>query len=233
MKKLQSELAKLIKGNPFLELGLREALLNSAAVARLLQPALAARLKKPISTSAIAMALSRMNSEVVLGASSNSRKNTEDTLQFSTSDISIRAGLELVSYPQTPETRKLLEKLYRQIQRKELFATLTEGAREITLIFETQGNTVAIESIGIPLIQRGGVGCIALYFPKQYGRTPGFLYAVFQQLFFQNINVIEIASTSRELLIYIDEQDLQLGFDTLFERFVFRHRNLPASQYSS
>jgi hypothetical protein len=224
MKKLQSELAKLIKGNPFLELGLREALLNSAAVARLLQPALAARLKKPISTSAIAMALSRMNSEVVLGASSNSRKNTEDTLQFSTSDISIRAGLELVSYPQTPETRKLLEKLYRQIQRKELFATLTEGAREITLIFETQGNTVAIESIGTPLIQRGGVGCIALYFPKQYGRTPGF---------FQNINVIEIASTSRELLIYIDEQDLQLGFDTLFERFVFRHRNLPASQYSS
>ena len=222
MRKLNTELAKLVQENPFLELGLREQLLNSAAVARLLQPLLASRLKKPISIPAIAMALSRMSPDPPHNTQRSSRTLSESSLRFATSDLSIRTGLELISFPQTPDTRRELEKLYRKIQRKELFATLTEGTREITLICESGEDGIHLPSLGSPLIQRKDIGCIALYFPKQYGRTPGFLYAVFQQLFFQNINVIEIASTSRELLIYIDEQDLQLGFDTLFERFVIR-----------
>lgn len=222
MRKLTIELAKVIGENPFLELGLREQLLNSAAVARLLQPLLAARLKKPISTPAIAMALSRMGPPSNTDVQSSTKVLTDSPLRFATSDISIRTGLELLSFPQTPDTRRELEKLYRKIQRKELFATLTEGTREITLIFQSLESSVHLPEIGAPLIHRKDIGCIALYFPKQYGRTPGFLYTVFQQLFFQNINVIEIASTSRELLIYLDEQDLQLGFDTLLERFVIR-----------
>lgn len=222
MRKLNTELAKLVQSNPFIELGLREQLLNSAAVARLLQPLLASRLKKPISIPAIAMALSRMSSESPHHTQGSSRALSESSLRFATSDLSIRTGLELISFPQTPDTRRELEKLYRKIQRKELFATLTEGTREITLIFQSEETHILLPSLGAPLVQRKDIGCIALYFPKQYGRTPGFLYAVFQQLFFQNINVIEIASTSRELLIYLDEQDLQLGFDTLLERFVIR-----------
>jgi hypothetical protein len=224
MRKLNTELAKLVQENPFLELGLREQLLNSAAVARLLQPLLASRLKKPISIPAIAMALSRMSPDLLNQTTGHSPAINETPLQFATTDLSVRTGLELVSFPQTPDTRRELEKLYRKIQRKELFATLTEGTREITLIFQSEETHILLPSLGAPLVQRKDIGCIALYFPKQYGRTPGFLYAVFQQLFFQNINVIEIASTSQELLIYLDEQDLQLGFDTLFERFVRQHR---------
>lgn len=222
MRKLATELSALVRENSFLQRGLRENLFNSAALARFIRPQLAARLKKPVSTSAISMALSRLASDARSDATLDAGAVSDRRSEFAATDIGVRVNLELVSYTQSGAVRQELEKVYRKLQRRELFATLTEGVREVTLIFERSDQNPDFSTLGTPLVRQKGVGCIAIYFPKKYGTTPGFLYTVFQQLYFQNINVIEIASTSRELLVYLAEADLQLGFDTLFERFVSR-----------
>lgn len=216
MKKLSVELNDLVNSNPFLLQGIREKLFNASALSRMLKPLLMARLKRELSSSAISMALTRLSED--LKATSNQRKQLK--ARFSTQEIAVRSNLELLSYPQSSATRQALERLYRKFQKKELFATLTEGMREITFIFERNDYTNELLELGRPLLHKRGIGCIAIYFPKEYGSTPGFLYMVFQQLYFQGINVIEIASTSHELLVYVDEKDLQLGFDTIYHRFV-------------
>jgi len=40
----------------------------------------------------------------------------------------------------------------------------------------------------------------------------------------QGVNVIEIASTSTELIVYINESDVRIAFDTLLRAFVERAR---------
>lgn len=219
MRKLATELRNLIKDNPFLEQGVREELFNTSALARAVQPLLEARLSKEVSVSAISMALSR------LGGGQDQSKSGGLTPRrvLSTKELGIRSNLEVISFAQSGAARQGLERLYRRLQKREYFATLTEGVRELTLIFESGDVEVDFSSLGRPLLHKKGVGCIAIYFPKEYGSQPGFLYAVFQQLFFQGINVIEIASTSRELLVYVDESDLRLGFDTIYSRFVSRN----------
>jgi hypothetical protein len=36
------------------------------------------------------------------------------------------------------------------------------------------------------------------------------------------VNIVEIASTSNELIIYLEERDVELAFDTLYRQFVRR-----------
>ena len=216
MTKLARELEDLVTRNPFLHQGMREGLFNASALARAVQPLLSARMGKEVTASAVSMALSRFGASF---ESSSSATLALDT-PFSTKEIGIRSNLELISFTQTAVVRQGLERIYRKLQKRDLFATLTEGMREATLIFEESDLDFDFPSLGKPLIHKRGVGCIAIYFPKEYGSTPGFLYTVFQQLYFQGINVVEIASTFRELLIYVNDSDLQLGFDTIYKRFV-------------
>lgn len=212
MKRISDALYELIVAEPFLEKGVREGLFNGAALARFLQPILQARLKKEITLPSIQMALSRTKEEF-------EKKHTTRQQQFSISDLGVRGNLEVVSFSQSQEVRRALEKLYRRLQSKDVFVTLTEGRREVTLIFDRVGTAIDFDSLGKPLVHHQNVGCVSIYFPKQGFDTPGFLHAVFEQLYFQGINIIEITSTSWELLIYVDEQDLRLSFDTIFQRF--------------
>jgi aspartokinase len=43
---------------------------------------------------------------------------------------------------------------------------------------------------------------------------------VLQQVAVQGINVVEIASTATELILYLDQKDVRLAFDTLYQRFM-------------
>ncbi len=212
MKKISDTLCELIIAEPFLEKGVREGLFNGAALARFLQPVLQARLKKEITLASIQMALSRAKIDF-------EHKHTLREERFVVTDLGVRGNLEVVSYKQSLDVRKALEKLYRRLQSKDVFVTLTEGRREVTLIFDRTGTAIDFELLGSPLVHHQNVGCVSIYFPKQEFDTPGFLHAVFEQLYFQGINIIEITSTSWELLIYVEQEDLQLSFDTIFQRF--------------
>ena len=212
MKKISDTLLELIVSEPFLEKGVREGLFNGTALARFLQPVLQARLKKQVTVPSIQMALSRAKEEF-------EKKHTTREDRFVISDLGVRGNLEVVSFSQSSEVRRALEKLYRRLQSKDVFVTLTEGRREVTLIFDRVGTAIDLEPLGAPIVHHRNVGCVSIYFPKQGFDTPGFLHAVFEQLYFQGINIIEITSTSWELLIYVDQKDLQLSFDTIFQRF--------------
>ena len=67
-----------------------------------------------------------------------------------------------------------------------------------------------------------GLASLGVTFDERYLDEPGFLYFVLQQLYFQNINIVELASTSTELILYLAQADVRLAFDTIYQRFVHK-----------
>jgi len=56
-------------------------------------------------------------------------------------------------------------------------------------------------------------------FDERYLKVKGILFQLMEEIALQNINVIEIASTATEFSIFLREEDVQLAFDAIFNRF--------------
>jgi aspartokinase len=92
---------------------------------------------------------------------------------------------------------------------------------EITLIIDSANAALAGESFPAkPLFRSARIACVWMKFDEQYLSTPGFLFDILQQFALQGINVIELASTTTELLVYLDRKDTRLAFDTLYSAYV-------------
>ena len=66
------------------------------------------------------------------------------------------------------------------------------------------------------------VSAVTVQFAKSYVDVPGMLYMLLQRVTLQNINLIEIASTYTEIMMFIDEADTRTIFDTLFQSFLVK-----------
>ncbi|MFN8390483.1 MAG: hypothetical protein U0136_09360 [Bdellovibrionota bacterium] len=210
MIKVPDTVAALIQKNPFLQTGLQNDLLNLTKVSTFLHPLVEARSKKTVQPSAILMALSRLRK-----AQQKKRAVVEPTQAIST--VSAQSGLAIVSFDLRQNIHADVAKLYREVRRKRGYITVTEGQREVTIIIEEKNLALLGELIPVaPLQLRRGLGCLGVTLDEQRVNNPGLFHFVFQQLYFQGINVIEIASTTTELMIYIEQADMQVAFATLY-----------------
>lgn len=215
MIKLSDALTSLVEQNSLLQIGIRHRLLNLTQAAKYLQPLVEARVKKQVQPSAILMALSRLQRTIEARPSQQ-----EAALRFGISNIFINTELCAVTYPNTLGVRRAFQSAYAKIQRDERFITATQGVHELTIILEQRELKALKASISErPIRVVEELASLGLSFDKKYGETPGFLYSIFQQLYLQNLNIVEIASTSGELIIYLREQDVRLAFDTIYNRF--------------
>jgi len=60
---------------------------------------------------------------------------------------------------------------------------------------------------------------VGVAFDERYLKVKGILFQLMEEIALQNINVIEIASTATEFSIFLREEDVQLAFDAIFNRF--------------
>ncbi len=212
--KVSLALSEVLNSNPHLQLGLHHRLFNLSQLARFLTPILRARIGRKVQASAITMALSRHQRDLP-----KSFRPKEE--RFHLDKLSVHSGLCVVTVEKTREAQRQAHALYSKLEKQRHYFTLTEGLTQITLIFDFEA-LASVESIlTVPLVARhASVGALTVAFPKHYIRTPGFLYLVLQQVAVQGINIIEIASTATELILYLDRKDVRLAFDTLYQRFM-------------
>ncbi len=210
MIKVPDMVSVLIQKNPFLQTGLQNDLLNLTKVAHFLRPLIEARTKKLVQPSAILMALSRQR------RSQGAKREAVAPTQ-AISGISAQAGLAILSFDLRLNIHAEVAKLYREIRRKRGYITVTEGQREVTIILEEKNLELLRKIVpAAPLHERRGIGCLGVTLDESRVNTPGLFHFVFQQLYFQGLNVIEIASTATELMIYLDQADVQTAFATLY-----------------
>lgn len=213
MLRLADALSDIIGSNPFLQFGLSQKLLNLSQLSRYIQPQVEARTKKEVQPSAILMALSRMQREV-------SKKNLKRD-SISIDHLSIQTGLSTLTFAKSLEAHKAVEKVYASAQKKNAYATVSEGTNQITVILDSAFADKMTDSIQQkPLYRHDNITAISVLFDESFTRDgPGFVALILQQLMLQSINIVELSSTFTELILFVDERDTKLAFETLFRIF--------------
>lgn len=213
MISISDALERIIERNNFLEFGLENRLLNLSQAARLLHPLVEARTKKQVKLSAVVMALSRLQGKI-----KKSKLPSSD--EFKIDSLTIQTGLSTLTIERSRTLHERLRQFLKEIQKQDGFATITEGMSQTTIIFDSAFRPKAKELFPERAIFRDShLAALRIGFSKKYLDTPGFIYSILHQLTLQGINLIEIASTATELLLYMRPEDIRLAFDTLFAKF--------------
>ena len=63
------------------------------------------------------------------------------------------------------------------------------------------------------------LAAVGVTFDERYLEVKGILFQLMEEIALQDINVIEIASTATEFSVFLHEDDVQLAFDAIFNRF--------------
>lgn len=211
MKTIAAVLRELVEPNTFFQFGLANRLLNLSQLARYLRPQVEARLKKSVELSAVTMNLSRLQRE------SAEQRAPSDDLRIS--NIVVHSQLSVLAYPKRREVHAGINRLYNKLQRLGGYITICEGISEVAIIIDSKNLRLGKDTIEErPAYEYSNVASLGVKFDPSTLDTPGLYHSIFQQLYFQRINIIELASAATELIIYIAEEDVQLAFDTLYQR---------------
>ncbi len=212
MNKISDAVSEVVEGNPFLLFGFSRGLMNLTQLAHFIQPMIQLRTKKEIQISALVMNLSRMQRTF--------KKIVPKTEEFYVDTLTVHSHLSLYTFQNTFETNKEINNLYNKVHEKNAYVGITRGTHEIMLIIESSFDELVEKTVAKGFKnKRSPLSAIGMTFDEKYEEVPGFLYIVFQQMILQNITVIETASTYTEIILYVDEKDTKLAFETLYTAF--------------
>jgi len=216
MLKISDALQAIISNDAALNFSLHHKLLNLSQLSRFLRPLVEARVKKDVSASAILMALSRLQGGLPKAAKLRRER-------FYVQKIIVQSDLAILTFEKSRASHRAINELYIRVQKSEGYITVTEAVNEITVILEKDKVEAALKLIALKAkYQNSKVSSLTLKFDEFYISRPGFLYQILQQLSLQGINLLELASTSTELVLYLEHEAVNLAFDTLYNRFVKR-----------
>ncbi len=214
MPKVSEAVQAIVEANPALQFGLHHRLLNLSQVARFICPLVAARVRKPVRPSAVLMSLSRLQRRWEVQQPAPQR-------QFRVDRINVQGGLCALTLPKQLTTLRELAELFSRVQQEGGYLTLTEGVSEVTVILEQRHLARVPEVLSVvPRRVYRNLAGLGVKFQEAYLEMPGLLYQLLQQLALQNINIVEVASTTTEFNIYLDDRDVELAFESLYNRFI-------------
>lgn len=216
MLKVSDAVEAIVGGSRMLRFGMHHRLLNLSQVARLILPAVAARTQKEVTEASVLMTLSRLQTKFV-------HEPAEAPASFYLDQINVQSGLCAITSPKTDDHHRAFNQVFNMIQEDRGFVIVTQGMREITGILEEEYLARAEAMLGpqVTYVQRG-LASLGVRFRSSDIRFPGLLYQILQQLALQQINVVEVASTTMEFAVFLLESDVRLAFDSLYQRFALR-----------
>lgn len=213
MIRISDIISKVISQNALLSFGIAHRLLNLSQVAKFIKPMIEAHTQKEIRDSAILMNLSRYQRHVGKWMQPKEK-------DFVIENITVQSDLCTMTFFKTKEIHTNINAVYNEIQKRKGFCTITEGVGEITIIFDNCFSELITKKIKEePRHKYTKATSVGVKFSEKYLETPGLLYVILQQIVLQNINIIELSSTATEFMIYIDQKDTRIAFDTLYNRF--------------
>lgn len=213
MIKISDAIKDIVDNHDPLRFGFYHQLFNLSQVARFIQPLVEARTQKKVQVSAILMNLSRMHQALAQRPSSPQHP-------FYLDKINIHTDLCSFTLVKTSQSHRELNRMYSEIQKRDGFMTITEGISEITAIVESEnfGLTATWMTSPIRLVNQD-IASVGVKFHEKFIEVPGLLYMILQMVTMQNINVVELASTATEFIIYIAQKDIYLAFDAILSKF--------------
>jgi len=214
-------LSSIIMESPFLEEAIAEGLINLSALARKVQKRIEKALMKPVSESAILMALKRLSPKV-----EGKMKLNEKTL-CQLGDLMVRSDLTEFTFGRSSTILDCQHEFLNAIRgRIEPFVTFTQGVYETTAIVNADlGDTLEDIFAGERLIaSEADLSAITIRLAPESIYTPGVHYSILKQLAWHDINVVEVVSTYTEFSIILQKAQVDTSFSVLM-RFLSRKKN--------
>jgi len=220
--RISEAIEELVETHSELRFGFYHGLLNLTKVARFLRPSIEARTKKEVTDAAILMNLSRLQKKLARLPQSSSRRD-----KLVLDKVSIHSGLCAATVTKSPTSHRELNRVFSRIQSRNGFITVTEGMHEVTVIVEADNLHLVTSALSSPpRLLHEDLAAVGVAFDERYLKVKGILFRLMEEIALQDINVIEIASTATEFSIFLHEQDVQLAFDAIFNRFSRRAARL-------
>lgn len=215
MRRISEAIEDIVESHRPLRFGFYHGLLNLTKVARFLRPSIEAQTKKEVTDAAVLMNLSRLQKKLARSPQSQSNRD-----QLVLDKVNIQSGLCAATVAKSPTIHRELNRVFNSIQSKSGFITVTEGLREVTVIVEAENLRLLMGALtSPPRILHEELASVSVSFDKRYLKVKGILFQLLEEVALQDINVIEIASTATEFSIFLREDDVQLAFDAIFNRF--------------
>lgn len=198
---------KIVKTTPLLEEGLSKGLINYSAFAREYKPRIQEELMKPVQDGAIVMALKRMGKNI--------RKRRDlDAIFSQPPEMMVRSNLFEVTIKHMP-AMSLIHRMGKIADIQEsYFLTLTQGVFESTIIASKslQSQIMKLFSKTEIISTISDLSAITIKLPTSNVTTPGVYYTLLKSLAWEEVNIIEVVSTSNEDTIIVKTADVDRAF---------------------
>ncbi|MBI2546582.1 hypothetical protein HYV81_05370 [Candidatus Woesearchaeota archaeon] len=202
-----------IKRRPLLQEALTQGIVSYSAMAEQLQAKIAEKLGKEVHVPAIIMAL-RRHAEKLQGQSKEQQKFSFNA------EIIMKSNLVDVGVLKTHSFFTRLEDIYDLADfEKGDTLNIIQGNYEISIVINAKYKEKLLDILKDERIHvtEENLSSVSINFSKDYVDTPGVLFSFTRVLAWNNINVVEIVSTSKELTFIIPKKDTALAFEVLQE----------------
>lgn len=203
----------VIKKRPFLEVALVEGLINLSALARQLKPEIEQMVDKEVNDSAVIMALNRLVPRLEIVSAEKAQGIVENI-----GDITVRSNLADYTFVNSPTLHHTQAKLLEQINEiKNIFCTFSQGIYETTLVVSESLSGLIEELFAKErlITKNSNLSLITVKLPSNNTTYPGVYYYLFKELAWDNINLVEVISTTNEFTIVVSDKDIHRAFAVL------------------
>ena len=202
---------KMVKDRPFIEEALAKGIINYGALADELKPEIEDAMEKEVKHSAVMMALRRV--------AENLEKTKMAKVQFDKhTDITLKSNLFEITVRKSPTIFDHMQKLYTIVDfERGDSLTITQGQHEVTIIsnkkYKEKFEKVFEKEKTIKTIE--GLGSLSMNIPIDASEQFGLFYVVTRALSWENITIVELVSTLREMTLILHEKDTTKAFDIM------------------
>lgn len=216
MRRISDLVEQYVLETPLVEEHLSLGLINLSALARHLRPRVRKALLRPVSQASLVMALKR------LGPRLASRTRAPVTRSARPSDLTVRSNLVELTFHASDTIRERHRRLLNRVDRADdAFVTYTQGATEVMLMVSAGLEKTVLQIFsGERLVSRlRDLSAIIIRLAPSTVQTPGVYYAILKRLAWQDINVVDVVSTSTEFTIVVANDQVDVAFSALRRYF--------------
>lgn len=212
MATVSAAVKKIVNDKPLLQEGLRQGIINYAALADNIQQQVEQQLGKDASSAAIIMALRRHSEHL-------QATDAKPKLSLNT-QLTLKTGLVYFSVKRSPQLFRKLEGLYKAFDYEsgDTFNVI-HGNNEVSIVANDKHErkiAAALQDEHVTTKEKNLVS-VSVEPEKDFAYTPGVLFSVTRKLYWDNINIFEIVTTSTELTFIFQKKDAMRAYSSMQE----------------
>lgn len=209
MKSIKTCIEEIVIENSFLEDALYYNYLNLSSFAEYIKPKLEKDLQKEVTVWAIKIALSRIAKE---------KQKSIENLVFKPNNFYVKKWIEIINiWYNSDIIEKITQILNKKVDKKEYYFSIIQWNSEINIIFCEEIKDIIYKIIKEEKINISikNLWAIWINLNEKMLETKGMFYTITKKLAFAWINVLEIVSTYKEIMIFVDEKDIKNSLNVL------------------